>query len=61
MGIAELRNQTQLWMLLKKPALPGEDKEHTLTSSGIPAAPLGGKNLKAIFFPFGELDFLGMN
>lgn len=48
-------------MLLKKLALPGEDKEDTLTSSGIPAALLGGENLKVIVFPFGELDFLGMN
>lgn len=48
-------------MILKKLALPGEDKEDTLTSSDIPAAWLGGENLTVIFFPFEELDFLGIN
>lgn len=48
-------------MPLEKLALPGEDKEDTLTSSGIPAALLEGKNVKVIFSPFGELDFLDMN
>lgn len=48
-------------MPLKKLALPGEDKGDTLTSTDIPAALMGGGNIKVVFSPFGELDFLGMN
>lgn len=54
MGIAELRNQTQLQMPLKKLALPGE-------APSPPPAPqpaLLGGDLKFIFFPFEELDLL---
>lgn len=37
-------------MPLKKLALPGEDKEDTLTSSGIPAALLEGENVNFLSF-----------
>lgn len=39
MGIAELRNQTQLQMPLQKLALPGEVEEGTLTFSSTLACP----------------------
>lgn len=61
MGIAELRNQTQLQMPLKKLALPGEGDEAPSPPPAPQPPPLGGEAFKLIFFPFEELDLPGMN